>query len=434
MFDWNVFTMTLSVPLLPETGSRTGVTQICLPIVGLYLPINERVLGLKYKYGPINVIKGQYCTTSYKKSKAKDETKINKVSFYNQVSIIVSVAPSRQVNVKLFGNGKLQITGCKRKEDATAAATVLLAELNAMANRSADVSVDSNGPIVEAGGLVYSSSFPRRIIGYREGASEYVIHKKHCVFDGVRKCFVTCKYYGCRTRLLYDCDGNLIGTQKLELLKNKKKFYNKNSKVIIADDIVYYDDNVVIGKVVYEYETPAVSSSGAQTDAPGTIFQLSTSPFLYESGLPVIGTLDATYSVADVETFSIMVNLNVGFKVNRQKLYQLLLRSGYISKFKPETYSGLYVLFKISTMDQAMAHATAEPHLLSTGSPTGSPTGICECNCKCTCTNVSVIVFQSGNVICAGFKTEEQIRATVGSLYHFLNANVNDIKKKDIAV
>ena len=58
--------------------------------IGRYLDIDDTILGIKYHYGNGgSIIKGKYLTAIYKKSKSKNENKINKKLFYNQVSLII---------------------------------------------------------------------------------------------------------------------------------------------------------------------------------------------------------------------------------------------------------------------------------------------------------------------------------------------------------
>jgi TATA-box binding protein (TBP) (component of TFIID and TFIIIB) len=47
------------------------------------------------------------------KHKNKKPTKKNKKNFYNQVTIVINCVDVSKINVKLFKNGSIQITGCK---------------------------------------------------------------------------------------------------------------------------------------------------------------------------------------------------------------------------------------------------------------------------------------------------------------------------------
>jgi len=61
--------------------------------------------------------------------KVNKNKKKPKKYFYNQCTIIMNCGNSSKVNLKLFLNGKIQMTGCKSLENATIALTKLSDEL-----------------------------------------------------------------------------------------------------------------------------------------------------------------------------------------------------------------------------------------------------------------------------------------------------------------
>jgi TATA-box binding protein (TBP) (component of TFIID and TFIIIB) len=56
--------------------------------------------------------------------------------------------------------------------------------------------------------------------------------------------------------------------------------------------------------------------------------------------------------------------------------------------------------------------------------------GICPCSDKCTCINITFLIFQSGNVIATGFKTNEQVKIVTDEFFKICNLVKNDIKKR----
>lgn len=103
--DLNISTMTVTCNL---------DTLIDIQNVGKYL---ELELGkvVCVKYGPNNSI----IRTLIKLKKKKKTTKKNRKNFYNQATVIVSVGGQRNVNIKLFKNGAIQMIGCKNYENFT---------------------------------------------------------------------------------------------------------------------------------------------------------------------------------------------------------------------------------------------------------------------------------------------------------------------------
>ena len=74
--------------------------------------------------------------TSIKKKK-KDVKKKKRTSFQNQLTVIVNINKDKRVNIKLFKNGKIQMTGFKTKEDGFQAINGIIGIIK---NNSVDLS------------------------------------------------------------------------------------------------------------------------------------------------------------------------------------------------------------------------------------------------------------------------------------------------------
>jgi TATA-box binding protein (TBP) (component of TFIID and TFIIIB) len=72
--------------------------------------------------------KGMRCIRDYK-SKFKSTNKNSKKNFYNQNTIIIKVMDDKYLNIKLFKNGSIQMTGCKQLSDANIAVNKLISKL-----------------------------------------------------------------------------------------------------------------------------------------------------------------------------------------------------------------------------------------------------------------------------------------------------------------
>ena len=60
--------------------------------------------------------------------------------------------------------------------------------------------------------------------------------------------------------------------------------------------------------------------------------------------------------------------------------------------------------------------------------------GICVCSDKCTCTNITFLIFQSGNVIATGFKSQEQITLAVQDFLSLCDKFKKNIQKKTLSI
>lgn len=383
-----------------EVATITMSTQLpdCnlhLTNIGKYLEIDDEVVGVKYKNAMLNVTKGKYMTTIYKKAKVKDESKINKALFYNQITLVLN-NQGNQVNVKLFGNGSLHLTGCKTVDEGLEVTTLMYKKLNTLRKKRDTILLakDVNGVLLDKDNLIYSYT-DHHIIGYKKGDGTYVVHKKEYGIDNKTEMFISKKLETKRRRFVLNFDGERIGCTKIELLKNKNKFYKNNSMILYdsTTDLIYYNNDLIIGKIAYDIDATKVTDVDSVRDVLEVDY--SCNPFVNAHYLLHLPTDNGTIH-SNVNCIN--VYFNIMFHINRQRLYEKLIEMNYICKYSPETYSGIKMTFKIPI------HAD---HVRRVGQ--------CLCSSKCTCTNVTFLVFQSGNVIASGFKTMHQVSEATAS-------------------
>jgi hypothetical protein len=184
----------------------------------------------------------------------------------------------------------------------------------------------------------------------------------------------------------------------------------------IIDNHVYCNDNTIIGHVNYNYKDffDIDTYNNEKTQVQTKQIEMDMCPYLdidknvYKIKLPLLSE-----STSHIDTYSIMAKKNIGFEINQTKFATFLRNNHFIVKYNPETYSGLYILFKYNTL------------------PNGSINGLCTCNTKCTCDNISLIFFQSGNIICSGFKSEDQLYKVWEYMDLFIQNTLQFYKKID---
>lgn len=375
--------------------------------VGKYMEIDDEVIGIKYKFADLNVMKGKYSTTIYKKAKIKDITKIKKTLFYNQVTIILN-NKGNHVNVKLFGNGSLHLTGCKSQDEGIEVTKLLYEKLNKMRDMKDLVLVvkDSNGVWLDKDNLVYSGGKCKKVIGYAsEEGKTYVINKKEYEIDKRTGMFICKKLETGRKKPILNLNGEEIGYCKIELTKNQNKFYKRTNGIFYDynNALIYYNNENIIGRIVYSI--PEESAVEIDKEEVNEIVY-SCNPFLdaaeERAGIGNIKDIEKNV-VADVNCIN--VYFNIGFAINRTKFYESLVRLNYICKYKPESYSGIKLIYKMPLDIQNFQGSDARQD------------GHCICTNKCTCRNITFLIFQSGNVIAAGFKDENQIEEICNTFF-----------------
>ena len=398
--------------------------QLNLTNIGKYLDIDDEIIGLKYNYADISIMKGKYSTTIYKKAKVKNIEKINKKLFYNQVTIVLKY-DDRCVNVKLFGNGSLHLTGCKSIEDGEFVTKSIYTKLKTLSNRTLPILLtkDINNVLVDKDKLVYSYTNCKVIGYYKSTEKKYVIHNKEFVIDTKTKMFTSDKMETKRRRFIYNLDGEYIGFSKIELLKNRNKFYKKNTNIHydIPNGLIYHNHDNIIGKITYDIDQTKITD----TDYLSDIIEIdyNCNPFTIEPDNNII--FNKTNIDLNVNCMNIYFTLN--YKINRQRLYDKISESNYICKYKPESYSGIKMIYKIPCR---LTKMTLEEPIKELE----EPRGICVCSDKCTCTNITFLIFQSGNVIATGFKSQEQITLAVQDFLSLCDKFKKNIQKKTFSI
>lgn len=383
--DVKIATITMSVQL-PKC-------QLNLMNIGKYLTIDDDIIGIKYNYADISVMKGSYSTTIYKKAKVKDTNRINKQLFYNQITLIVN-NNGNHVNVKLFGNGSLHLTGCKHVDEGYEIVKILYKKLDLIRNVKDTILLtkDTNNILLDKDNLVYSYT-DYRIIGHTKCKNTYVINKKEYEIDQTTEMFISKKVESKRKRPILNLDGVEIGNLKIELLKNKNKFYNKTSNIYYdyASTFIYYNNDMIIGKLNYDIDKNKITRTEC-SDVLEVVYDCN--PFA-DKNYNIQNYTEEDYNL-DINCINIYFNL--GFKINRTRLYKKFTDANYICKYKPESYSGIKLIYKIPI-----------DYLINSQDTSQVTSGNCTCNLKCTCRNITFLIFQSGNVIATGFKNNLQI-------------------------
>ena len=424
--DYKISTMTAST-------SYGKNMEINLSNVGKYLEIDQFILGIKYASSSSVIVRG-----------AIKETRGNDAKlFYNQVSLVVRLNDNI-TNVKLFGNGTLHITGIKHEDEPKAIMKLIMEKLNGLKIKTDKILLvrDTNGVYLDSNNMVYSESDPKKIIGYKTDHN-YIINKKMYSIDSFTKCFISDKMEAKRTRSILDLNGNRIGYTKIELMKNKLKLYKKNSNiqfdcenVIVENPNIQFEKEIIekpniqfssaVGKdnVVQENPYYLVYFDNTRSTVIGkVVYYLDLFDFkLMKKGSSVIeytyscdpfnGNTNSSFNeIVDINCMNIFFDLNM--QINRQRLYDQLVQCGYICEYKPEKYSGVKFIYKMSP--NKYQH---------------SEDGRCACTSKCVCNNITFLMFQSGNVIVTGCKSRAEIEYVLSRFEEIIRSIKQAIQKR----
>lgn len=87
--------------------------NINLEVVSRYFQLDSKIFSMVYGDKPVKSI----------------NIKKNNRPFFNQATIIVKLNPLKNINIKIFSNGKIQMTGVKKKADGEEALNLILEKL-----------------------------------------------------------------------------------------------------------------------------------------------------------------------------------------------------------------------------------------------------------------------------------------------------------------
>lgn len=386
--------------------------QLNLTNIGKYLDIDDIIIGLKYNYADLSIMKGKYSTTVYKKAKVKDSEKINKTLFYNQISIVVNNC-GNDVNVKLFANGSLHLTGCKSIMEGYDVTQLIYQKLKTLVLKTDTILLtkDINNILLDKDNLIYGYT-SKQIIGHckTSESKKYIINKKEFFIDHKTGMFITEKMETQRRHFIHNLDGEHIGHTKIELLKNRHKFYKNNTNVYFDREsgLIYYNNESIIGKIEYNIDYNKITDVTSVNDVLEIEYECN--PFLVKDySLDNVKISD----VIDLNVNCMNVYFTIDYKINRQRFYEHLIDMDYICKYKPESYSGIKLIYKIPLYE----NNNVTP-------------GLCPCTNKCTCNNITFLIFQSGNVIATGFKSNQQIKIATDNFFQLCKHVKTKIQKR----
>ena len=363
MYEYKVSTITIVV-LYNEK------IELNLYNIANFMNIDDEVLGIKYLLKPGKIlIRGHYPNDSS--------------AFCNQISTIL-VINGKKINVKIFKNGTLQLTGCKNVSDANKVVKLLEEKYKLLDQKIMNIKLSktSDGVLVTDDYMVYSSKFKQvigyitennnwlptlvqNLLGYNTSKLSYSINNDITTVNKTLN-FMSKKSIG-NKRKLYSMDGEFIGTTRVYMYNNTKKLYRcKNLEIDYDTDKIMINDNA-IGEIMYDIEP--VNTATRELN----VGNYSCSAFINEQDV-----YKTDNTVTSVNCINIV--FNISFKLNRQRLVNLLKRDGYSVLYNPGKYCAVRLIYKIPGDIEKKAN---------------------------------FMIFQSGKVIGSGFKDMRDIGDTL---------------------
>lgn len=385
---------------------------------------------------------GKKVNNKKKKNKEIEEEDIKKKCFYNQVTLLVSFKEFN-VNVKVFKNGQLQMTGCKSEDNAIETAQIIG---DILLKTTDDIVIDT---ILDNNDKVYKCKFNKvySIIDEESGDAEpigyYEVEERNSKLRGQKRLYILDKEtekYNC---VFYSDENTLIW----EMFTNKlyRKIYNTNCEHIGEERLIFNDEyKDEYQELDYIHKNNAIFSK--DNNNRRVKFILKDDMTIENRSKQKVGVIYTHYFIDDFKerykTFNkdkktlvtwyetvrygkgrgfMVINMKIGmintdyncnFEINRMNLNKILITEYNLeSILKMEKYPGVNTKFYTNDINY-----------------NNNNTFICICDEEnCECSRVTVLTFKSGRIIITGAKKLSHIRDVYVFFNYILKKHYNEI-------
>ena len=370
--------------------------NINLELIAKKLILDEYIIGKKL----VGIIEeGEIKKKSKVRTKKfKTRQRTPRRDFSNQCTVIVrSNLPEKILNLKLFGNGKIVITGGLSKEEGKYGVSLLKQKIR---------NLKDNYKIHDT--ITLSDCFENMVAYIKYITKNYLIFFK--LFT------------------IFDVNVNL----KLDLLLNKKTINNYDSTEIcdpVSVGILQCDSNkdmvgfikvIQIFNICSRYFTNQLFISKL-CDVNDPIHILIRDLFdMKEQVLPVTFDMDQFDEdfLVTIENYNTMFDCK--FQIDRE-IFTHILNNKYqrnnlilSAKFEPSNYQGINVKYISRVMCQSSCTSTGKK------------------KSKCKCKEISFLIFQQGNIIVTGGRMWEQLIDGYNVITNILRDEYDNIMVKNI--
>lgn len=342
-------------------------TNVNIRVLGKFLKLNENIKEIKY----YNFVK-------------KDNQIVlvnNKRTFYNQITVVI-YGGEYYINMKIFSNGQVQMTGCKDEKSINKVLDIIKKEIYNINNVYCVNVYIENGLVIGYDNHIYIKN---NIIGYKKDENYYIFYNEE-VKPYKNGYFITIKSYS-KIKHIYNNLGENVGSQYI-VYNNK---YNKKYNNIMND--VLYNNNNKIGYIKTDIENDKLFEWNGITKFISKFMVVEQGKINME-----------LYKIANINSV-----YDINMSIDRHVLHRILLKKNIVSKFDPNTYPGVNIKYIYNEKQN----------------------GICNCITKCKwankkiknkCDRISIFVFQSGKIMITGGNTYDKIEQA----YNFLNTVIKD--------
>jgi hypothetical protein len=357
-----------------------------VPSLPIQVPV---IIGIKYNQTTSNscIIKGNYKVPKPLKKKATKSIKnypigSKSVNFKNQVSLQIQYL-HHTINVKIFQNGNMHMSGIKEIKHAIIIRQFLVQEFNNLHTQYSDIilKIENNVQYIDSDNFLYAyvdSEF--KVIGYKTQQNTFCINGSMYIYD------INHQHYYSTTmvrkkRVVLSINGVVIGYKKLVLNGINTRIYTNHKSINDTGDSLYIGD-ILVGVYTMHLDSESkVNNNNLPEPQCNSIIIKYCKKILSE-----LASLDPP-PLESVKIYNMFLKYNLGQRIDKNILSNIFKQSGLITR---------------SFIDQSKVELTFKYG----GSGNGdSSIGICNCSSStCTCKHINFIFFETGTVSVYGIK------------------------------
>lgn len=340
--------------------------NINLDVVDKYFEVDNVIISMDYGHKPVK-------SSTIKKRK-------NKRPFFNQATMIVKLDPLKKINVKIFSNGKIQMTGVKKESDCRLALDLIIKKLE-----------KTNGHI----------NIKKLLVSHQSELLQKYLNREFRPLSNY--------YYNKDEKT----DSLILDSKKVYEHLIGVIFLQKSKNYTFPLPIDFYKKNVITMKnyeeeITYELDTDKIYELLEENDVSYYAYSVENKKEI---------------NIGEIETVLINSDFNVNFKIKRNILHSIL-KDDYqiVSRFEPGIYPGVNNKYYFNTDYKDKEHK-----------------GRCYCTKKCEgkgsgkgngeCKKITIAAFQSGSIIITGARDIIHIVAAKNFITSVLKENYDLIRK-----
>ena len=390
-------------------------TNINLYVVDKYFELDSKIISKDYGDKPV-------------KNK-KNLKKKNNRPFFNQATIKVQLNPLKKINVKVFSNGKIQMTGVKKEEDAKESLNLIIDKLKVtegiiplnkvlMKQQLELLLKELNTDIIPEYCFFNPESIDK-LYTIKEFFDIFYDHKVEIILDGNKIYNKLFRIYDCKRKQTTIKTKNLVKQllEKLDKESIPSEYYYDPKIQLKYDDYTleeFIEANINLDSII---DSDKIYKDLYDTTENETIEIFSKS----------IENLK-DIKIGKIQTVLINSDFNTNFEIRRDELHNILKsknKYNIISRYEPDIYPGVNNKYY---WNKKYKNKKFEGKCYCTIPCEGKGNGDGNGECK----KITIAAFQSGSIIITGANRLEHIEDARNFIIRVLKDNYSTIKKIDI--